>query len=233
MFFNATDSLSVSFATRGVFAVGTSGNVQTFDNADSGGGAISDQVFFFGGPLSSSSLLGGQPIDSVEIDFLSAFVTPPYEPTMLSSDAIPTFIPISNQSFVILHTANGTTFVNFEVFGPTVLLTANGSHGSVTLAPGEALNIDAQFDAPGTGLANANMFLGVVTPFGLFWVGPTGITPTFAAVHSGPLAAFGPTTLLPFASTAGFPSGTYRWFIFVQDIDSGAVAVDSVQTVIP
>lgn len=233
VFFGATDSLSVSFATRGFFATGTSGNVQTFDNFDSGGGTTSDQVFFFGGPIASSSSLGGAAINGVEVDFLSAFLPAPDEPTMLLSDAIPAFIPASNQSFVILTTSNGSTFVNFEVVGSTVQLTANGSHGSVTLAPGAALNIEGQFDAPGTGLANANVFIGVSAPFGLFWVGPSGFTPAFVAVHSGPLADFGPTTLLPFPSTAGFPSGTYKWFMFVQDTATGEVSADFVQTIIP
>jgi hypothetical protein len=50
--------LSVSFATRGVFAVGTSGNVQTFDNFDSGGGTTSDQVFFFCADHAVRSVLG-------------------------------------------------------------------------------------------------------------------------------------------------------------------------------
>src|SRR5207342_1819425 len=64
-FLNAVLSLSVSFPGRGVSAAaGAAGHAQTFDNVvDGGSGKWSDQVFFFGGPISSASLLGGAPID--------------------------------------------------------------------------------------------------------------------------------------------------------------------------
>jgi len=232
VFPGATNSLSVSFATRGIFAAGTSGSLQTFDNFDSGS-STSDQVFVFGGALASSSLLGGQPITGVEVDYLSAFLPPPGIPTMLLDDAIPTFLPDFDSAFVILDTANGTTFVHFEVAGPTVQVTANGSRGSVTLAPGDALSIDVLVDAPGTGLADARVAFALTTPFGLFWVGPTGFTTTPTLLLSGPLDDFGPTTLFDFASTAGFPPGAYKWFLVVQDAVTGAVGADFVQTIIP
>jgi len=230
---NASQSLSVTFSTPGIFAIGSAGNVQTFDNVDSGGGTISDQVFVLGGPISSSGSLGGQPIDDVEVDYLSPFVLPPGEPTMLSSDTLPLFVPPYSDAFVIFHTSNGYTFVHFEVGGPTVNLTVNGSHGPVTLAPGAALRIDAQFDAPGTGLANAHVGVGVVGPFGVRWLGPTGFTTTAVAVYSGPLPDFGPAPLFDIPTTAAFPSGTYQWFMVVQDAVSGAVGVGSVATIVP
>src|SRR4051812_20804425 len=91
VFPNAVLSMSVSFPGRGVSAAaGAAGPAQTFENyVDSASGVWSDQVFFFGGLISSASLLGGAPIDSVEVDFLSGFLVPPDEPLLLSSDALP------------------------------------------------------------------------------------------------------------------------------------------------
>ena len=77
------------------------------------------------------------------------------------------------------------------------------------------------------------MAIGVLTPFGLFWLGPAGFTTTPGAVYSGPLADLGPVPMFDLASTATFPSGSYYWFVLVHDAVSGAVRADSVQTIVP
>lgn len=116
-FNNAVLSLSVSFPTIGVSAVaGAAGLAQTFDNVvDAPSGTLSDQVFIFGGPISSTSLLGGELISSIEIDFLSHFVALPAEPMMLDSDALPLFELVPADAFVQLHTNSGVTVVNFAL----------------------------------------------------------------------------------------------------------------------
>ena len=116
IFANAVLSLSVSFPNLGVFAVaGPTGLAQTFDNiVDEPSGTSSDQVFFFGGPLSSASLLGGEQISSLEVDFLSAFAALPAEPLMLSNDGLPLFKLPTTDAFLILSTSSGSTFVQFE-----------------------------------------------------------------------------------------------------------------------
>jgi hypothetical protein len=117
LFFNAVQSLSVSFSGIGVSAVaGAAGTAQTFNNVvDISSGRWSDQVFFFGGPISSSTSLGGEPIDGIEVDFLSDFLVPPQEPTMLASDALPLFRLVANESFAFLHTSSGFTSVHFQI----------------------------------------------------------------------------------------------------------------------
>ncbi len=115
IFGSAVLSLSVSFPTIGVSAIaGPAGAAQTFDNVlDAPTGTLSDQVFFFGGPISSTSLLGGEPISAIGVDFLSDFVAPPAEPIILASDALPLFsLPIID-AFVELNTASGVTYVHF------------------------------------------------------------------------------------------------------------------------
>ena len=120
VFPNAVQSLSVSFPGLGInVTAGPGGTAQTFDNfVDTFSSTLSDQVFVFGGPLSSSSLLGGQPIDFVEVDFLSHFLVAPFEPLMLSSEALPAFQLPTIDAFVSLGTSNGFTSVDFADASP-------------------------------------------------------------------------------------------------------------------
>lgn len=243
-FLNAVLSLSVSFPGRGVSAAaGAAGHAQTFDNVvDVGGGVWSDQVFFFGGPISAASLLGGAPIDSVEVDFLSAFLVPPDEPLLLSSDALPLSHLSGFQNFVILHTANGYTFVHFDATaGPVVRVTANGADDQVVLSSGEPLEVRIGFDAGASGVVNpAQVYIGVITPFApyVFWLNPSGSfanSPTPTIVFSGALPSFPLTQLVSIPDTSALPTGSYYWFMIVDDDNNGVLEGkfhDVVQTII-
>jgi hypothetical protein len=106
-------ALTVNFPGLAIFAnAGPAGRAQTFDNVVAPSGVVSDQVFFFAGPISSASSLGGETISDIEVDFLE-FVSPPSVPSMLTSDAIPTSSLPLTDSFVIFRTSSGTTFVHF------------------------------------------------------------------------------------------------------------------------
>lgn len=232
VFSGAVQNLSVSFPTLGVFAEGTSGGAQTFDNFPDGT-ISSDQVFLFGGALASSSNLGGTRITDAEIDYVSAFLPLPEEPLMITGDAVPTVVPPFFQGFVILSTANGPTFVHFEVTGEGTLLrlTANGSDGPLTITRGDALSVALQLDVPGNGLADATVALGVVTPTAVVWLGPNGFTNTPAGAYTGPFPDFA-ATVFDFPSTAAFPTGTYTFFVLVRDNTTGVVRADTVQVTV-
>jgi uncharacterized repeat protein (TIGR03803 family) len=117
---------------------------------------------------------------------------------------------------------------------PAVDVTANGSQGPVTIPAGGPLTIRFAVDAPGTGVINpAHLLAGFVTPFGVLWLGPTGFGATPVVLYSGPLPAFGPSTLLSFPSTAAFPPGNYQWFVLIIDAAASRLLGDSVQTVVP
>lgn len=114
VFPGAVISMSVSFPSISIFAnSGPAGFAQTFDNG--GTCSISDQVFLFSGPITSASTLGGESINSFEVDFLSTFVSPgATPPTMLTSDALPVVrLPIID-TFTQLTTASGDTYVYFS-----------------------------------------------------------------------------------------------------------------------
>jgi len=132
LFLYAVRSLSVSLPGLGVSVLaGSAGNVQTFNDVlDAPSGLVSDQVFFFGGPIASPGALEGEPIDGVEVDFLSPFVSPTTPPAMLGSDALPLYSLTSDDVVVFLHTASGWTYVSVNVAPFTSTLTYPGNGAS-------------------------------------------------------------------------------------------------------
>ena len=219
-----------------------SATAQTFDNFVDTNGSWSDQVFIIGGPISSASLLGGAPIDSIEVDFLSGFLVPPNEPLLISSDALPLTHLSGVQNFVILHTAHGTTFVNFTaIAAPAVHVTANGQENLVTLGAGDPLDVKIGFDAGAAGVVNpAEVYIGLIAPFPpyLFWRDQSGHfvnTATPTVLFTGALPSFPLTTLVSLPDSSVLPAGSYYWFMIVDDDNNGVVDGkfhDFVQTIV-
>jgi hypothetical protein len=131
------------------------------------------------------------------------------------------------------HLADGRQGI-YRADPPTVVnITANGSDGPITLAPGAPLLIAISIDVSGVQLAAANVGLGVSSPtLGVLWLGPAGFTLTPAAIYSGPLPDIGPVTLFNIPSTAAFPPGVYQWFLIVHDPGTAIVTTDVVATTV-
>lgn len=100
VFRNGLRRLQVTIPGAGVDAVTGNGVVQTF-NGVSG----SDQVFIYG--ATSQGQLAGLPITNAEVDFLDS------TSSMIASDALPTNHLLTTDSFALLYTSAGLTFVNF------------------------------------------------------------------------------------------------------------------------
>jgi len=122
-FINAVLSMTISFPNTGVLAVaGPAGTAQTFDNViDQPSGQWADGIYLFGGPISSSSSLDGEPISFLEVDLGTGYLTPPAEPLLFSSDALPLFkLPITkDESVLFLGTSSGFTQVDFAAADPS------------------------------------------------------------------------------------------------------------------
>ena len=152
-------SMSVNFPDLGIFAnAGAAGLAQTFN--DVGACKISDQVFFFGGPITSASTLAGDVIQSVEVDFLSKFVVTPDTPFMLSSDALPVMrLPLID-SFVRIQTPSGNTFVHFVPHpqdSARILINEIGVlQGIGILTPAQAGRLTSELNAAIDGLDRGN-----------------------------------------------------------------------------
>ena len=101
-------ALRITIPAVGVDAQTGVGTVQTFDNIVD---TNSDQVFFYGNPTAGS--LDGLPLTRAEVDFLDFREVSEGLPAMISSQDIPTHPLVTDDSFALLGTSAGTTFVNF------------------------------------------------------------------------------------------------------------------------
>jgi glucose/arabinose dehydrogenase len=124
----------------------------------------------------------------------------------------------------------------FKVEYTGVDITGNGNDGPSIVHHGEPLQIALTFQVKDPGvLSPAELYFGVVSPFGVFWFSPTGVRPTPTRLYAGPLPAFGPATFLDIPDVAVLPAGTYYWFAVVDPDANGIMNgpfADVVQTTI-
>jgi hypothetical protein len=173
LFQSAVLSISVSATDVGIaVAAGPAGLAQTFnDVVDPASGLLSDQVFLFGGKISPPGLLDGEPIMSVEVDFLSDFEFS--EPTMLSDDHLPLFPLRFHEGFIEIKTQSGQTNLHFSDTGsaggtPTPSPTSTPPRtntSSPTSSPTPAGTATASA-TPGFGLSGNGCMIGRSSPVG-------------------------------------------------------------------
>lgn len=119
LYSGAVTGFTLSFAGTGqswTIGPSTPGTIQTF-NDEISGASMSDQVFIIGGSGVAGSQLGGAAVFLIEVDFLD-FETSPTTPLMLSSDALPTSVPLNDgdlgdSNFFSIGTGFGFTSINF------------------------------------------------------------------------------------------------------------------------
>lgn len=118
-------------------------------------------------------------------------------------------------------TAGIVSRVTYPLAARRVNITANGSDGPATVSSTESLRLDISFTGSGGGLTSAEMYIGLSTPSGVFWVDPLqGFTPALRRAHVGPLADF---SLAPWLtlSPGALPPGGYTWIILIDDDTDG------------
>ena len=117
--------------------------------------------------------------------------------------------------------------ISYTLATPKVDFTANGSDGPVFLSPTQSLQLAISFTVGSGGpLNSAEIYIGLSTPFGLFWVDPAqGFTPTLSRVHVGPVGDFSlsPWLTLPPGS---LPPGGYAWIVLIDDDADGVPSGD-------
>ena len=110
---------------------------------------------------------------------------------------------------------------------PSVTLIANGSNGAVIVSGDAPLNIEMAFDAGGETLNSATFYLGVLAPFGKYWLDPSaGFVTSFTPAYEGPLWSFGPSPIIQLPEAGLLPPGPYWWLIFVDRDGDGTVETD-------
>jgi len=119
-------------------------------------------------------------------------------------------------------TAGFVSRVTYTLAAPKVDITANGSDGPVTLSSTGSLRLDISFTTGGNGgLASAEIYIGLSTSSGVFWVDPAqGFTPALRRAHVGPIGDF---SLAPWLTLqpGALPPGGYTWIILVDDDTDG------------
>jgi hypothetical protein len=129
---------------------------------------------------------------------------------------------INNNGWIV-GSGSGSLTVGYVLIPPTVDFTANGADGPLTLGPSSPLQISLAFDGGLGGLLNpAELYIGLASPFGLFWITPGGLSLTPARLFAGPLPSFGPAPLFTLPVAGALPAGTYAWIAIV-DNDTNAV----------
>ena len=112
--------------------------------------------------------------------------------------------------------------VTYTLAAPRVDMTANGSDGPVTVSSAESLRLDISFTVGSGGALNsAEIYIGLSTPSGLFWVDPAqGFTPALSRAYVGPLGGFSlsPWLTLPAGALA---AGGYSWIVLIDDDSDG------------
>ena len=106
VFRHGVQSMRIVVPAAGVDATTAAGDVQTFNDVNA-----SDQAFFYADATGGS--LAGHAITRAEVDFLDFNAGANGSPVMLSSDALPTQALVTDDSFALLYTDAGYTFVRF------------------------------------------------------------------------------------------------------------------------
>jgi hypothetical protein len=110
---------------------------------------------------------------------------------------------------------------------PSVTLTANGSMAAIVVSSDDPLQLQFAFDAGSDPLDTAEIYLGLLAPFGVFWLDPSqGFVTTLTRIYAGPLPSFGPAPLVQLPTAGVLPPGPYWWVIFVDRDEDGALDGD-------
>ena len=114
--------------------------------------------------------------------------------------------------------------IAYTLAAPRIDLAINGGDGPLLLTAGNPLQIAVAFDAGPSGVLDpAELYLGLFTPMGLFWVDPVAgaLVPTVASLHTGPLPSYGPVALITIPDVSALPPGPYWWFTMVDNDADG------------
>jgi hypothetical protein len=71
-------------------------------------------------------------------------------------------------------------------------------------------------------LNTSELYVGVIAPYGVFWLDASGrFVTTPARTFAGALRDFGPSPAIDLANASALPAATYTWFAIVDDDTNG------------
>jgi glucose/arabinose dehydrogenase len=110
---------------------------------------------------------------------------------------------------------------------PSVTLTANGSTAPVVLSSDQSLLLEMAFNAGGAPLESADIYIGLYSPFGVYWLTPSHtFVPSLTRAYTGPLPSFAPSPVVWLSNAGVLPPGRYWWFIMVDRGGDGTLDGD-------
>ena len=144
----------------------------------------------------------------------------------------------SDDSLYYLARGGGSTTgvvyrISFDGTAPSVALTANGSIGPVVLSSDDPLQIEITFDAGSAPLNPAEVYIGLLAPFGVFWLDPSsgGFVAPLTRLYAGPLPSFGPSLVVQLPNAGVLPPGPYWWFVIV-DRDTDGIPDGEISAIV-
>jgi glucose/arabinose dehydrogenase len=125
--------------------------------------------------------------------------------------------------------------ISYVVTTPRLDLTVNGGDGPVVLTPGSSAQVLVSFNPGPAGPINANVYMGVASPQGVFWMTPQRtFVPTMVAAYSGTVGSFQSNTFVNLTNNGSGMSGLYWWFAIMVPTGSSSTSYsDMVLTVVP
>src|SRR5688572_17979082 len=113
------------------------------------------------------------------ISQLAAGISQPVDLAVASDDSL----------YYLARGGGATTGVVYRIaYGvtPSVTLTANGSTAAVTVSSSAPLILQMAFDAGSDTLTSAGLYVGVIAPFGTYWLDPAaGFATSFTPAYTG------------------------------------------------
>ena len=117
--------------------------------------------------------------------------------------------------------------ISYDDPAPSVTLTVNGSIGPVELSSNDPLQLEIAFDAGGAPLNAAAVYIGLLAPFGTYWLDPSqGFVTSFTRTYAGPFPSFGPSAVVHLPNAGVLPPGLYWWLIIVDPDGDGTLDAD-------
>jgi hypothetical protein len=109
--------------------------------------------------------------------------------------------------------------------GTTIMITANGNHGGLTLTRGQGLQLAVAFSSGNSFFPQAELYVGVARPDGTtLWLNPNTMTfgPAVAPIYSGVLGTFAPAVAVDMPDVSALAPGNH-WWLAIVDNDSNGV----------
>jgi len=156
------------------------------------------------------------------------------------ASGIPTLVDVATSLDGRLYylARGGGIVARVDYTGSTVLMTANGNHGGVTVSSGHGLQVEIAFSSGSSFLPQSEMYVGVALQDGTtLWLDLNtmtfGATPT--PVYSGVLGTFGPVVAINIPNVSVMTPGNYWWLVIVDNDSNGvpnATFIDYTRTTI-